>query len=804
MNEGSGAPKRIAVITVHGTGDTAETTTGEKWFQNGSHFVSGLTAQLAQQGVEAEVHPHLWSGANSASEREKGARSLTKLIRHLTKSYEGVHVIGHSHGGNVANDAATMLNWSRKQKKPQLASLTTVGTPFFRTQVTRGEALGAWAFGVMALISMFVLLPILLFILFALAVDSASLLSPQTASDREIATMVWTLLPIAAAGVTAQLFILPLAFRGIARIHRAGRRPRPDTAIFSIRHPEDEAISFLSRVEGLPIEPFPRWSVLRGSRTGAIVWGVRAVLALLMIGVFLIVTDFVVLATITISGGFERPYTLPPLFGLPLQDMGLIGLGALLMAVTLAASPVVFGAVYLFYRLIAGTAGEFAFRNSLNGIVGGALRGLAFGRDGDNRIGDVSPNSHYYATLSQVLAGDVAERMAINSNDASRRLFEKYRRGVFSAHSNQNEVLDQISKDALTWDSLVHTTYFDQPEVVELCSAYIGAVARAAEPASAEALRGAQLQQCPARPRRTLVVPLVRAAATFAVAGGVLIGAAVLATPYLNRDRLAREPIQLLSQTTHVAGEVLQDCEQCPEMVVVGGGIFTMGSPTTEDGHTFDEGPMRRVTIVPFAVGRYEVTIDQWRACEAEGACGRLPLPEDSALTEPHGAFPINGITWDQARQYAQWLSQKTGLNYRLLTEAEWEYAARAGSIARYSWGDEAPVCEPGAKNGAVLASYIAGEGCDAMKAVGRFAPNAFGLHDMHGNAAEWVEDCYSTAYFGHASDRRAHTDLDCLTHIVRGGSGFDLGSEWSLRSAYRGVGSDFSPYVGFRVARDL
>jgi formylglycine-generating enzyme required for sulfatase activity len=798
------APRRIAVITVHGTGDTAETTTGEKWFQNGSKFVTDLKKQLAGRGVEADVHPHLWSGANSASEREKGARSLTKLIRQLAKTYHGVHVIGHSHGGNVANDAATMLNWSHKQKRPTLASVTTVGTPFFRTQVSRSEALGAWAFGAMALISMFALLPTLLFILAMFLINPDPVLSPQTEVDRQFAPIVWTVLPIAATGVAAQLFILPLAFRGIARIRRAGRRARQDTAIFAIRHPEDEAISFLSRVESLPIEPFPRWSVLRSSRTAAIVWGVRAVLALLVIGVFLIVTDFVVLATVAGAGGYERPYTLPPLLGLPLQDVGLIGLGALLMAVTLAASPVVFGTVYLLYRLIAGTVGEFAFRDGLNGIVSGALRGLAFGRDGDNRIGDVSPNSHYYATFSHVLAGDVAARMATDANDASRRLFEKYRRGVFSADSNQNEVLDQIAKDALTWDSLVHTTYFDQPEVIELCSAYVGAMARGADPVSAEALREAQLQQCPPRPRRKLVVPLARAAATFAIASGVLIGGAVLATPYLNRDQLAREPIQLLAQTTHVAGEVLQDCEQCPEMVVIGGGIFTMGSPTYENGHTFDEGPMRRVTIVPFAVGRYEITFDQWRACEAESGCARSPAPEESALSEDNGALPVNHITWGQARQYTIWLSQKTGHSYRLLSEAEWEYAARAGSSARYSWGDESPVCDPEAANGALVGSYLEGEGCAALDAAGRFAPNAFGLHDMHGNVAEWVEDCYTTTYFGHASNGRAHTEPDCVTHIVRGNSGFDLGSEWSTRSAYRGIGSDYSPHIGFRVARDL
>src|SRR5262245_54267398 len=126
MGDTGGSEERIAIVTVHGTGDTADSADGEKWFQKGSEFVTGLQGQLAANGVESEVHPHLWSGANSASEREKGARSLAKLIRQLAKTYRGVHVIGHSHGGNVANDAACMLNWSLKKKKPKLASVTTV------------------------------------------------------------------------------------------------------------------------------------------------------------------------------------------------------------------------------------------------------------------------------------------------------------------------------------------------------------------------------------------------------------------------------------------------------------------------------------------------------------------------------------------------------------------------------------------------------------------------------------------------------------------------------------------------------
>ncbi len=136
------ASEKIAVVTVHGTGDTAEGLDGEKWFQRGSTFSSQLQASLRARGVDSEIVPHLWTGANSASAREKGSIALAKRARKLAKSHAGVHVIGHSHGGNVANDAACMLNWHTGKKRPRLASVTTVGTPFFRTIVKRSEKLG--------------------------------------------------------------------------------------------------------------------------------------------------------------------------------------------------------------------------------------------------------------------------------------------------------------------------------------------------------------------------------------------------------------------------------------------------------------------------------------------------------------------------------------------------------------------------------------------------------------------------------------------------------------------------------------
>lgn len=127
---------RVTIVSVHGTGDIAAEPDGpidgDHWFQTRSKFMASLKQRLVGRGIEAEIIPQLWSGANGAMERERGARALVETIKRAARRNGGpVHVIGHSHGGNVANDAARMLNWSRAQRDPKIASITTVGTPFF-------------------------------------------------------------------------------------------------------------------------------------------------------------------------------------------------------------------------------------------------------------------------------------------------------------------------------------------------------------------------------------------------------------------------------------------------------------------------------------------------------------------------------------------------------------------------------------------------------------------------------------------------------------------------------------------------
>jgi formylglycine-generating enzyme required for sulfatase activity len=232
----------------------------------------------------------------------------------------------------------------------------------------------------------------------------------------------------------------------------------------------------------------------------------------------------------------------------------------------------------------------------------------------------------------------------------------------------------------------------------------------------------------------------------------------------------------------------------CPMMVVVPAGSFMMGSPKGEN-HDDNEGPQHPVTFAkPFAVGKFEVTFAEWDACADAGVCSR---PSDSLWGRDNR--PVINVSWREAQRYVQWLSRMTGRAYRLLSEAEWEYAARAGSTTAYWWGDDI------GKNNANCDGCETPWEADAETApVGSFKPNAFGLHDMHGNVWEWVEDCDHDTYTSAPTDGSAWISEDCKRRILRGGSWYEIPQY--LRSANR-VGyppERQSFFYGFRIARAL
>ena len=225
--------------------------------------------------------------------------------------------------------------------------------------------------------------------------------------------------------------------------------------------------------------------------------------------------------------------------------------------------------------------------------------------------------------------------------------------------------------------------------------------------------------------------------------------------------------------------------------------------------------PVHDVTIPQaFAVSKYEVTFEEWDACVAGGGCEGWSMHEHRAdlrwgPVHPddegwgRGNRPVINVSWDHTHAYVEWLSQQTGQTYRLLTEAEWEYVARAGSQTAYSWGDDSGT------NRANCYDDRCGDQWEYTAPVGSFPANAFGVHDMHGNVWEWVEDCWNYSYAGAPSDGSAWTSGECppktQRRVIRGGS---WGSDTELlRSASRYYGwtnFEAQSYLGFRVARTL
>lgn len=280
-------------------------------------------------------------------------------------------------------------------------------------------------------------------------------------------------------------------------------------------------------------------------------------------------------------------------------------------------------------------------------------------------------------------------------------------------------------------------------------------------------------------------------------------------------------------------GAMVKDCERCPEMVVVPSGTFNMGTPRgARIANETGESPPVKVAIgKPLLIGRYEVTRAEFEIFARETSfwpkvtCriwnqGRNRYEDDERTwrepgipTSPLTKHPVTCVSWDEAKAFTAWLTRTTGKPYRLLSAAEWEYAARAGSQDLYPWGPDASggcrfanlyditarKATPQARRHAACVDGFAG-----ITTVGSLAPNAFGLYDMIGNVAEWTEDCATRSHIGRPPDGRPWKWAGCARVIQRGGGGFT--STELARPGYQadvdpGERSDFS---GFRVARDL
>jgi formylglycine-generating enzyme required for sulfatase activity len=234
------------------------------------------------------------------------------------------------------------------------------------------------------------------------------------------------------------------------------------------------------------------------------------------------------------------------------------------------------------------------------------------------------------------------------------------------------------------------------------------------------------------------------------------------------------------------------ECTDCPKMIVVASGNFIMGS--LESSPFFKmELPPHPVTINQrFAISALEVTLGEWNACVDHGGC--TPVVADGAAS---AALPVTNVNWKDAQTYVAWLKRITGRDYRLPTEAEWEYAARGqrspGKTYYFFGNDEAELDQY---------AWYGDNSDDQLHPVGQKKPNPFGLFDMYGNVAEWVQDCYHDTYEGAPADGSAWTAWNCIRYVIRGGSYVDRAR--MLRSSARDSSDKATDTIGLRVARSL
>jgi formylglycine-generating enzyme required for sulfatase activity len=322
----------------------------------------------------------------------------------------------------------------------------------------------------------------------------------------------------------------------------------------------------------------------------------------------------------------------------------------------------------------------------------------------------------------------------------------------------------------------------------------------------AEAEEGRRFRQLQPRPAWLLPTLIVGSLAIAAVIGAITF------SQYRPQPQVIASPPAVLGYTPAPSGhdvlsaaqeqalkpnDTFKECFNCPQMLVVRAGSFTMGSPASEPGRTPDEGPQHTVTIPgQFAVAQYEATFDRWDDCVSDGGCNGYK-PSDEGWGR--GTRPVINVSRDDVTTYVAWLAKKTGKPYRLLSESEYEYATRAGTQTAYPWG------------GAIGKNYANCYGCGSdwdnkeTAPVGSFAANGFGLFDMVGNVWEWTEDCWHEDYIGAPMDGSAWKSSSCGLGVARGGSWSDIAV--ILRSAGRRGRSDHAKradFLGFRVARTL
>ena len=238
-------------------------------------------------------------------------------------------------------------------------------------------------------------------------------------------------------------------------------------------------------------------------------------------------------------------------------------------------------------------------------------------------------------------------------------------------------------------------------------------------------------------------------------------------------------------------GTVFRDCTSCPEMIVLPTGDFRMGSVKGNSR----ERPVQNIVITkPIAAARYETTFDEWDACYIAGGCSKNALDRNWG----RGRRPVMNVLYSDALQYTSWLSRKTGYTYRLPSEAEWEYAARAGTTSEYWWGDNMNKGDANCRKCGTKWSGL------QSAPVGSFKPNPWGLYDMHGNVLEYVSDCWSKSHIGLPRDAKPKITKKCQSRVIKSGAWYYLPKVSRSASRARNDTRVFSYFIGFRVFREM
>ena len=264
--------------------------------------------------------------------------------------------------------------------------------------------------------------------------------------------------------------------------------------------------------------------------------------------------------------------------------------------------------------------------------------------------------------------------------------------------------------------------------------------------------------------------------------------------------------LQHIDDLTLRPGKVFRDCKDCPDLTVVPAAAYWQGSDDSSSLALGMEKPRRLVTIgKPFAVGTYEITMAQWDACFAAGGCSMQPADNGWG----RGTRPVIMVSWNDAEQYVHWLSEKTGQTYRLPSESEWEYFARAGQQGDWAGGGPQRVCEYGNIAGAETGFQWQHESCEDKLAlgtmpVGSLKANQFGLYDTIGNVSEWTADCMNLSYLDAPVDGSAWGRGICSSHMTRGGSWITGTKEIRLPARFNLKNGDRNDFTGFRVVRDI